>query len=277
MDRYTEQELRDIFYGTLDFFNEALDSDITRDNTDLAFFTPDDGPEVYEQFCRKRFPRYLREDYRAEGYFRSFAAQAFVGEGRYGVMVCAGIDFRLLELRRVFLHEISHLFCCGNEIEGGGFFDRYCMGSGAEDGMINAGYAIWREAVADIMADSVLSEHAELALADVRDEIGRLYRQLSPANPDSKKCMSLIIAYAMLTKEAGGATEWTDAEAGLKRGLGLDDPALYAIFEMVFGNLHRPPFWSITPDFIMDLGEAYLSLLTMKFFRGERGRSLRTT
>ena len=29
MGRYTEQELRDIFYDALDFFNEALDSGIT--------------------------------------------------------------------------------------------------------------------------------------------------------------------------------------------------------------------------------------------------------
>ena len=52
MCRYTEQELRDIFYDALDFFNEALDSGITRDNTVLAFFTPDNGTDVYEQFCR---------------------------------------------------------------------------------------------------------------------------------------------------------------------------------------------------------------------------------
>ena len=48
MGRYTEQELRDIFYDALDFFNEALDSGITRDNTVLAFFTPENGLDVYE-------------------------------------------------------------------------------------------------------------------------------------------------------------------------------------------------------------------------------------
>ena len=57
MGRYTEQELRDIFYDALDFFNEALDSGITRDNTVLAFFTPDNGLEVYERFCREHFRR----------------------------------------------------------------------------------------------------------------------------------------------------------------------------------------------------------------------------
>ena len=267
MGRYTEQELRDIFYDALDFFNEALDSGITRDNTVLAFFTPENGLEVYEQFCREHFPRNLDEGYKSEDYFQSFAAQAFVGRGRYGVMVRADIDFPLPELRRVFLHEISHLFCCENEIEGGGFFDRYCMGSGAEDGMMNAGYAVWREAVADIMADSILSEYTSLTLADVREEVGRLYRMLSPSDPDSKKCMSLILVYVMATREVGGVTEWADAEAGLERYLGLEDPALYAVLKLAFDNLHRSPFWSITPDFIMELGEAYLSLLSHKFLR----------
>ena len=89
MGRYTEQELRDIFYDALDFFNEALDSGITRDNTVLAFFTPDNGLEVYERFCQEHFPKNLDGGYKTEGYFQSFAAQAFVGKGRYGVMIHA--------------------------------------------------------------------------------------------------------------------------------------------------------------------------------------------
>lgn len=267
MGRYTEQELRDIFFDALDFFNETLDSGITRDNTILAFFTPDNGLEVYEQFCRKYFPKHLDENYTADGYFQSFAAQAFVGKECYGVMIRADIDFRLPELHRIFLHEISHLFCCENEIEGGGFFDRYCMGSGVEDGMMNAGYAIWREAVADIMADSVLSEYTDLTLEEVREEVGRLYHLLSPANPYSKKCMTLIIVYVVATREVGGAAEWAFAETDLKKHLGLDDQTLYAILKMTFDNLHQSPFWSITPEFIMELGEAYLSLLSLKFLR----------
>ena len=61
--------------------------------------------------------------------------------------------------------------------------------------------------------------------------------------------------------------EWDDAEAGLRQRLGLENPALYAVLKLVFDNLHRSPFWSITPDFIMELGGAYLSLLSHKFLR----------
>lgn len=267
MSRYTEQELREIFFEALDLFNERLGSDITRDNTVLAFFAPDNGLTVYEQFCGRYFPKNLREDYKTEGYFESFAAQAFVGEDRYGVMIRSNIDFPLSELQFTFLHEISHLFCTRNEIEGGNYFDRYCMGSGVEDGMMNAGYAVWREAVADIMADAVVSDYTSMTLDSVKPEIGQLYRQLSPANPDSKKCMSLMIVYVMLTKEAGGAEDWSDVEPVLVKQLGLADQTLLLIFKMVFENLHQSPFWTVTPEFIMALGEAYLSLLTSKFFR----------
>ena len=55
MNIYTEQELREIFFGALDLFNERLDSDITRDNTVLALFAPDNGLMVYEQFCCRHF------------------------------------------------------------------------------------------------------------------------------------------------------------------------------------------------------------------------------
>ena len=68
----------------------------------------------------------------------------------------------------------------GTEIDGGNFFDKYCMGSGPEDGMMNAGYAIWREAVADIMADSIISEYATIALSSVKGIVKRvLWRTLS--------------------------------------------------------------------------------------------------
>lgn len=267
MNRYTEQELREIFFEALDLFNERIGSDITRANTILAFFAPDNGLTVYEQFCGRYFPKNLREDYKAEGYFESFAAQAFVGEGRYGVMICSDIDFPLSELQFTFLHEISHLFCTRNEIEGGNYFDRYCMGSGVEDGMMNAGYAVWRKAVADIMADAVVSDYTSMTLDSVKPEIGQLYKQLSPANPDSKKCMSLMIVYVMLTKEAGGAEDWSDVEPILVKRLGLADSTLLLIFKMVFENLHQSPFWTVTPEFIMALGGTYLSLLSAKFLR----------
>lgn len=51
---------------------------------------------------------------------------------------------------------------------GGNFYDKYCCGKDLLDGAINAGYAIWREAVADIMAKSIMSEFCTCKLIEVK-------------------------------------------------------------------------------------------------------------
>ena len=263
---YTKKELRDVFFEALGMFNDCLDSDINKGNIRIDFFVPEIGIKVYELFCSRYFPKYLDEPYKSNGYFDEIAAQAFVSESCYGVLIREDIDFTLGEVLQMFLHEISHLYCTQNEVPGGRFFDKYCMGSGVEDGMINAGYAIWREAIADIMADSVLSENATLTLAMVKDEIHHLDQELSIENPDSKKAMSLILAYIMISAEVATTTNWAVAEKRIKNTVGFDEPIIYRILEIVFEQLHTSPFWTITPEFIIELGQMYLELLSMRAF-----------
>ena len=265
---YTRDGLTEYFFDALDMFNECLDSDISKENVLLAFFTPENGVAVYECFCRDHFPKLLEEPYKEEGYFESFGAQAFVNDTEYGVLIREDIDLTLGGVLQMFLHEISHLYCTKNEIEGGGFFDKYCMGSGPEDGMMNAGYAIWREAVADIMADSIISEYATTTLSAIKKFVKEYYGELSPANPASKKAMSLIIVYIMISREVAATREWDEANRAIKKSIKIDDPLLEAILKQVFDQLHRSPFWRITPEFVMTLGETYLSLLSHVFLKG---------
>lgn len=270
-NRYSRQELTKHFFEMLDMFHDNLDTDISKDTLTLDFFTPDNGIQVYEKFCENRFPQFLEEDYKAPGYFESIASQAFLNKTEYGVLVREDIDFTLDDLLWMFLHEISHLYCSRNELDGKElFFDKYCTGSGIEDGLMNAGYAIWREAIADIMADSMVSEYAHLSLrsSSVRDRIQRLYEDLSPEDPISKKAMSLIIVYTMISKEVASTERWETAEKALRRDIKINDELLFAILEQVFHQLQNRPFWRITPDFIMTLGETYESLLVGKLFYG---------
>ena len=263
---YTREDLRNLFFESLDMFNDCLDSDISEENVVLEFFTPSTGLEVYERFCKKHFPKMLEEDYTEDGYFESFGAQAFLNEDEYGVLIREDIDFTLDDLIRMFLHEISHLYCSRNEVDGGNFFDKYCMGSGVGDGMMNAGYAIWREAVADILADSIISEYATITLASVNDIVKKYYGAISRENPGSKRAMSLIIVYIMISKEVASTTDWIVAEKAIRKTITIDDSLLVAILKQVFDQLHREPFWRITPEFVMSLGETYLSLLAHKIF-----------
>ena len=265
---YTREELTEYFFEALDMFNSCLDSDIDKDNVLLEFFVPKTGLEVYASFCGAYFPRMLEENYKETVFFESFGAQASVNDNEYGVLIREDINFTLGEVLQMFLHEISHLYCSRNEIAGENFFDKYCMGSGPEDGMMNAGYAIWREAVADIMADSIISEYATTTLSTIKKYVKEYYGELSPANPASKKAMSLIIVYIMISREVAATREWDEANRAIKKSIKIDDPLLEAILKQVFDQLHRSPFWRITPEFVMTLGETYLSLLSHVFLKG---------
>lgn len=268
---YTKKELTSYFFEALDRFNDCLDSDINIRNVHIGFFNSQNGIEVYEKFCKMHFPHMLNEQYRVPGYFESIGAQAFLNDKEYGVLIREDIDLPLGELFQMFLHEIAHLFCTRNEIEGGSFFDKYCMGFGSEDGMMNAGYAIWRETVADIMADSIISMYPTVTFAAVKNIIESYYNELSIVNPSSKKAMSLIIAFVMISGEVACTNDWNAAERAIKAQISINDPLLTALLEQVFNKLHRSPFWEITPDFIITLGETYLSMLAHKMLRTNLG------
>ena len=264
--RYSEIELSQRFFYALDAFNEEYGSDISEANTILAFFDPRNGMEVYERLCKEHFPKYLKENYKHDGYFDSFAAQAFVNDEEYGVLIRSDIDFPLLELHSMFLHEISHLYCTRNEIHGGNFFDRYCMGSGEEDGMLNAGYAIWREAVADIMADTVWSASGDKTLRKVKSKVDRLNNMISSEDKDSKKYMARIIFHIIATDEVVYAKSWAEAETKIEKCIKFEYPQTVMILKAVFDNLHEPEFWEITPDFIKELGQLYIAMLASKAY-----------
>lgn len=244
MSRYTETDLTEIVYDAMVCFNDEMNFNISPENTVLAFFTPDNGIEVYESFCKKHFPDWLQEDYMADGYFESFAASAFVGEACYGILIRLDLDFPPAELFRIFLHEISHIYCTVNEIDGGHFFDGYChCDDVTEDGIMNAGYAIWREAIADIMAQRVNPHAGRYTLKYVKPYVEELYDQLSYHNPKSKKAMSLILVYFMVSDDVVKAKDWSKAEAKIKKVIFFDDELMYGILNLIYANLSKEQYW----------------------------------
>ncbi len=263
-NRYTKDELIEFFFEALRMFNAELYTDITEETLVLDFFTPKNGLIIYKNFCDKHFPDKYETQHEAVGYFDEIAAEAFVGEEKYGVLIRLDIDVSLGELLFIFLHEIAHIFCVKNEFDGKDFFSEYCADNNIDNSSMNAGYAIWCEAIADIMADSVATNYARFNLNKVSDEICRLYETIVQENKDSKKAMSLIISYTMLSSEVAGTDKWTIAEKSIKNKLKIEDDMLFEILEMVFRKLHQSPFWSIAPDFIEQLGTAYICLVAGK-------------
>ena len=66
---YTRSELTEYFFEALGMFNDCLNSDISKNNMLLEFFTPANGIAVYEVFCGAHFPKMLEEPYKEAGYF----------------------------------------------------------------------------------------------------------------------------------------------------------------------------------------------------------------
>ena len=93
---------------------------------------------------------------RDSGYF-DFHASAFVGkeDGVDGILLRPDIARHPAALKHILLHELAHSFCTRNELGGDNFYERYCRDdtiSREEDGTINAGYAVWRELAAELIA-----------------------------------------------------------------------------------------------------------------------------
>ena len=252
--RYTKEELEEYFFEALAMFNDVLESDIISENVVLDFFTPANGLAVYKRFCEKYFSDKYEKQHETENYFEFIAAEAFVGKKLYGVLIRSDIEFSLSEVLMTFLHEISHLFCTRNEIESGDFFDRYCMGSGEEDGYYNAGY----------------SEYATLKLEMAADEILNCYNHISRQDSEAKKYISLIIVYVMTSEEVAGTEDWNVAEKAIESKINISNSILREILKLVFEKLHQSPFWEITPEFIRELGILWIKLIVYRTFENNR-------
>lgn len=83
-------------------------------------------------------------------YIDTFGAQAFVNGTLYGILLHSGAADNPAGRYEIILHEMSHIFRIAKEANGANFFHTYCVDD--ESGVIVAGYAVWREFIADYMA-----------------------------------------------------------------------------------------------------------------------------
>lgn len=246
-------------------FNEKMGADFSSENIVLTCFMAEDEIEIFEQFCSKYFPYRLRDPYLEEGYF-DFYASSFVGMdngGVDGILLQVDVPYQPEGLLHIFLHELAHLYCVHHELEGRNFYEEYCENyakSAEEDGTITAGYAVWRECIAEIIAFecddccdvSPISTKKEL-LVQLKDEIEHLHGKLS---------VSEILTAVMTSSEVESSETWNDAEPAIRKiGLFHTAPEL-DLMKLVFTQL-RSKFITIDIDFIQELGFLYLNVLSL--------------
>lgn len=253
----------------IEIFNDKMDADFSRDNVILTCFMTDDQEEIFEQFCAQYFPYRLHDRYQEDGYF-DFRASSFIGMdngGKDGILLRTDIPYHPVELLHIFLHELAHIYCVHHELDGKSFYDEYCEGyahSNEEDGMINAGYAVWRECIAEIIAiecddncDIFPIRDKKKMLAQLRDEINQL---------DGKLLVSEILTAVMTSAEVEASQTWDEAEKAIHSLKLFDTAPEMDLMRLVFNQL-QDRLIEIDVDFISELGFLYLNILSLSLLR----------
>ena len=244
--------------------NESMGTEFSEDNLVLCCFQTENQQEVFEQFCKQYFPDRLTDRYKEDGYF-DFHASAFVGEGENrvdGVLLRTDVERTPATLYHILLHELAHIFCTHNELGGDSFYKRYCMDdtlSSEEDGAINAGYAIWRELIAELIASEKDDNCVVLSLEDKENILRYYMEELEDGN--RKMAVSMILCEALTSREGEPAATWNATKRKVTKYEPFDDPLFMDLLELVVRKLKKN-FVEIDRDFILELGSRYLFLVT---------------
>ena len=257
-------EYKDALLCAAETLNERLGTEFSEDNLVLRCFQTENQQEVFELFCKQYFPDRLTDRYKEDGYF-DFHASAFVGEGEKsvdGILLRTDVGRSPTMLYHILLHELAHIFCTRNELGGDNFYKRYCMDdtlSSEEDGAINAGYAVWRELIAELIASETDDNCDFLSLEDKEDILRYYMEELEDG--DRKLAVSMILCEALTSREGEPAETWGDTKKKVEKYKPFDDPLFMDLLELVIRKLKRN-FVEIDRDFILEFGSLYLFLVT---------------
>ena len=195
-----KNDCKQVLFYAVETLNERMGTMFNEENLVLSCFQTSNQEEVFEQFCKQYFPDRLTDHYKEQGYF-DFHASAFIGEGKNsvdGILLRTDIERTPATLYHILLHELAHVFCAHNELCGDSFYKRYCMDSTLsheEDGAVNAGYAIWRELIAEVSAFEMDDRCVVLPLKEKKDILKYYVREIEAG--DRKNGVSMILCEAL--------------------------------------------------------------------------------
>ena len=257
-------EYKETLLCAAEALNERLGTEFSEDNLVLRCFQTENQQEVFEQFCKQHFPNRLTDRYKEDGYF-DFHASAFVGEGENsidGILLRTDVERSPATLYHILLHELAHIFCTHNELGGDSFYERYCMDdtiSREEDGTINAGYAVWRELAAELIAFELDDNCDVIPLRRKKDLLNYYEGEIPTGN--GKMGVSMILCEAMTSVEGEESMTWDAAKSKFVRFKPFDNPLYRDLLALVFTHI-REHFIKIDRDFIYEIGVLYLSITT---------------
>ncbi len=253
----TIQSIEKTVYAAFEHFNRKMKTNYTSDNVKLAFYDNSDADTQYERFCKEFFPDRLTEN----NELRNALASAFTGKDFDGIMIRRDFSGSRGELFTVVLHKLSHIWCTHNEIPTGDFYDRYCKDNAENallDGVINAGYAVWREFAAIYLSTNVQGVECYPSLSEIEQDVLEVAELVRPDNPAAKISMTDFLACILLSKEATSKNAWESVNVWLSKN-GLTH--FISIANLVHIHIRSEKFWKIDADFIETLGSTYFAVL----------------
>lgn len=265
-----QKQLLSIVQSAMKLFNQEMGTEFSLENTHIAFFTPETGEKVFVDLCSEFFPDNLNDEYKQPDYFESFSAQALISEKENGILIREDLDLQPVEWRHVILHELSHIVCTRDEIEGGFFIKKYgnfYFDNTIEDGYINAGHAIWREFVAELFAVSIDDNTFPFTLRQARKEILYLNKFVRPRIDKSKVSLSNLLVYLFSSDEYFSSRDCDTFLEKIRKCKLEPILDLSEIIATVFDHVRKERMYEIDVDYILYLGSAYIRVLTMREFK----------
>lgn len=253
----TIQTIEKTACAAFEHFNSKMKTTYTSYNVKLAFYDNSDADIQYERFCKEYFPDRLTDNYE----LRTALASAFTGKDFDGIMIRRDFSGSQSELFTVVLHELSHIWCTHNEIPTGDFYDRYCKDNTENtllDGVINAGYAIWREFAAIYLSTNVQGVEYYPSLSEIKQAVLEVAKLIRPDNPTAKISMTDFLACVLMSREGNSKNAWESVNVWLNKN-GLTH--FISIANLVYIHIRSEKFWEIDDEFIETLGSTYFAVL----------------
>lgn len=252
-----------------DMFNRQMRTDYSRDNIEVKLIDAKSADKEISKFL-ENYPEVIEEQMLEPGYYRSIRAEAFVSSDRKGMILRTDTGEHDLAWRHLVLHELCHIYAVTHELDGANFYKKYCIDYAEgeiQDGIINAGYAIWREFVAEFFAhlldedlmDGVLDanvDHLEWLLDDIEDLVD-----------DAKYCVSAVLIDLFTTREVMQEPDIEGVLALTGQFDRLSSENWKGIIQIIYEQIFREEFYKIDIDFISELGSYYISLKTELYMK----------
>ena len=249
--------------SAFDIFNQQMDTDYSRENIEVRLVTAETADTEIRDFLRD-YPEACEPQMFEPGYCRSIRAEAFVTPDRSGIIVRTDLEEKGVLWRHILLHEICHVFCTTHELpEGEMFYDKYCEGyakTTEEDGVINSGYAIWREFIAEFLADILDIDLQEFTLHQNKPYIDAALDEIAGGTLRNKECVLEVLCSVFCSRDILGLKSREKVFEEIGKIGRLSSPHWQALLNVVYEQLHNPghEIYEIDLDFIKRLGAEYL-------------------